>query len=335
MMNPAALLDIQDLSLSLRTEAGSAKVLDGVDLQVGHGEIVGLIGESGCGKSTLVRAILGIRPNGAQINSRVMLFDGLNLSTMDERTIAKSIRSRRIGFVPQDPFQAFNPLFRVGTQIFEVMRWHGSAAIRNDRHAQRRRLIAQLERVNLPNPEGSLRGYPHEFSGGQLQRLTIACAMVCEPELIIADEPTSALDVTTQQQILMLLKDLVEEKRVALLLVSHDLAVVAEFCNRVTVMYAGQSVETLPGRELSRGARHPYTRMLIDCHPDRAGALKGIPGLVPALGALPSGCRFHPRCPSCMPECSTIRPAAAEHGNDHRSRCYLFRDASVPESSRV
>jgi peptide/nickel transport system ATP-binding protein len=335
MTIPPPLLEIRDLSLSLQTQAGAAKVLDDVDLQVAHGEIVGLIGESGCGKSTLVRAILGIRPNGARVHSGVMLFDGLNLLAMDERTIAKTIRSSRIGFVPQDPFQAFNPLFRVGTQIFEVMRWHAPAAIRSDRRAQRRRLIELLERVNLPNPESSLRGYPHEFSGGQLQRLTIACAMVCEPELIIADEPTSALDVTTQQQILTLLKDLVEEKRMAMLLVSHDLAVVAEFCHRVTVMYAGQSVETLPGRDLSRGAQHPYTRMLIDCHPDRAGALKGIPGLVPTISALPDGCRFHPRCPSCMPQCSTIGPTAVELSPNHHTRCYLARDARVPESRHI
>ena len=335
MTSTSVLLDIRDFSLSLPTPAGSARVLDGVDLQIARGEIIGLVGESGCGKSTLVRSILGIRPEGAQVCSGVILFDGTDLLALDERTMTKSIRSSRIGFVPQDPFQAFNPLFRVGTQIFEAMRWHAPAAIRNDRRAQRRRLVQQLERVNLPNPESALRGYPHEFSGGQLQRLTIACAMVCEPELIIADEPTSALDVTTQQQILTLLKDLAQESRLALLLVSHDLAVVAQLCHRVMVMYAGQSVETLPGRELARGTRHPYARMLVDCHPDRAGALKGIPGLVPSLVGLPEGCRFHPRCPSCMPECSAARPTSVNCDDEHRIRCYLVPDARASEPRPV
>ena len=334
-MTDTFLLDIRNFSLGLPTPAGTALVLDGVDLEIKHGEIVGLVGESGCGKSTLVRAILGIRPKGAFVGSGAIVFDGIDLLALNERAMTKTIRSSRIGFVPQDPFQAFNPLFRVGAQIIEAMRRHAPAAIQNDRRAQRRRLIELLERVNLPNPENVLRGYPHEFSGGQLQRLTIACAMVCEPKLIVADEPTSSLDVTTQHQILMLLRDLVQEKGRALLLVSHDLAIVAQLCRRVTVMYAGQSVETLPGRELSRGGRHPYTRMLVDCHPDRAGALKGIPGLVPSLSGLPMGCRFHPRCPSRMDECSTVRPAVVKHDDEHRIRCYLASDAPISQPRRA
>jgi oligopeptide/dipeptide ABC transporter ATP-binding protein len=324
MNDRRVLLDAENVDLTLPTENGPARVLDHASLRIREGEVAGLVGESGCGKSTLVKSILGILPAGARVLGGSILFDGQDLLKLDESTLTRDFRSSRIGFVPQDPFQAFNPLFRVGTQILDVMRWHDDHAVRSNRAAQRKRLVELLDRVNLPDPDAALDRYPHEFSGGQLQRLTIACAMICRPDLIVADEPTSALDVTTQQQILLLLKELAAEADLALLLVTHDLGLVAQLCDTVTVMYAGQTIETMPARELATGGQHPYTRMLVDCHPDRAGALKGIPGLVPPLGHLPAGCRFHPRCPERMPPCELTRPPVTQTPPARSVRCYLY-----------
>jgi peptide/nickel transport system ATP-binding protein len=328
----AALLDVRSFSLGFPTDAGLARVLDGVDLAVGRGEIVGLVGESGCGKSTLVRSILGIMPRGAQVLGGRIDLDGENLLDIGEAELSARIRASRIGFVPQDPFQSFNPLFRVGGQILEVMRWHAPASAGGTGKAHRQHLIRALERLGMPDPETALERYPHELSGGQLQRLTIACAMACEPELILADEPTSALDVTTQQQILVHLNELARERQVAVLLVTHDLGIVAQFCDSVAVMYAGQLVETMPARAIVDGARHPYTRMLLACHPDREGALTGIPGIVPDLTRMPGGCRFNPRCPSAMDVCSARTPRASR-SPESCVRCWLYEASSTAEAS--
>ncbi len=320
----ATLLQVRDFSLDLPTRAGFGRVLDHVDLDVRRSEIVGLVGESGCGKSTLARAILGILSPGAKVASGAIVFDEENLLALTESALLKRIRARRIGFVPQDPFQAFNPLFKVGGQILETMRWRGPPGVRGDRKAARQRLVGLVERVGVAQPDVALRRYPHEFSGGQLQRLTIACALACEPDLIVADEPTSALDVTTQQKILALLRDLTTATRVALLLVSHDLGLVAQMCDRVIVMYAGQCVESLQARKLVRDGRHPYTRGLVACHPERDGALQGIPGIVPALDAMPSGCRYHPRCPERFAPCALARPVDRAADESHRTHCYRY-----------
>ena len=333
MSEGRALLEVRRFSLGLRTDTGLARVLDGVDLAVRRGEIVGLVGESGCGKSTLVRSILGIMPRGSQVlNGRIDL-GGENLLALGEPELSARIRASRIGFIPQDPFQSFNPLFRVGGQILEVMRWHPPARAGRTRKAHRQHLIQILERVRMPDPAAALERYPHELSGGQLQRMTIACAVACEPELILADEPTSALDVTTQQQILIHLEQLARERQVAVLLVTHDLGLVTQFCDSVTVIYAGQSVETLPARAILDGARHPYTRMLLDCHPDRDGALTGIPGIVPALAQMPHGCRFNPRCPKAMDVCATRKPLSSQSSGEQGVSCWLYDAPSPTEAS--
>jgi peptide/nickel transport system ATP-binding protein len=323
------LLAIQDFSLSLMTETGPGRVLDHVDLVVNHGEILGLVGESGCGKSTLVRSILGILPLGSRVEGGRILLEEEDLLSMDEAVLAQRIRSRRISFIPQDPFQSFNPLFRVGTQLLEIMRWHAPSKLGTTRAQHRAHLVWLLERIRIPQPAEALERYPHEFSGGQLQRLMIAGALSCSPDLILADEPTSALDVTTQQQILLLLEELARETRTSVIIVTHDLGLVAQFCDRVCIMYAGQTVETVSGADVLADLRHPYARMLLDCHPDRDGALRGIPGIVPALSHLPQGCRFHPRCPSALPVCADIFPDATLIGSDHAARCHVVQAAQA------
>jgi peptide/nickel transport system ATP-binding protein len=331
---PAApvVLSVEDLAISIATDDGSARVLDHVDLRIPRGRIVGVVGESGCGKSTLVRAILGILPRPARVDRGRIVFGGEDLLRLSQRELTRRIRGREISFVPQDPFLALNPLFTVGTQLLEIMRWHatddgGDGRDRRRRH--RARLVELLRAVQVADPERALDRYPHQFSGGQRQRLLIAGALACRPRLVIADEPTSALDVTTQLQILRLLRDLAVRFGVSMLFVTHDFGVVAQVCDDVMVMYAGQSVEAGRAADIIDRPRHPYTQMLIGCHPDRARDLVGIPGTVPSALSPPPGCRFHPRCPAARPECRRERPAAVVDDVGHGVSCVLYGDGAV------
>ena len=217
--------------------------------------------------------------------------------------MTRRVRGRRIGFIPQDPYLALNPVFKIGAQLLPVLRWHAPPQLRTERD-RRAHLVSLLRRVQIPEPEAVLERYPHQFSGGQRQRLMIAGALACSPALVIADEPTTALDVTTQLQILKLLKSLTEEFGIAMLFVTHDFGVVAQLCDAVTVMYAGQTVEAGPTPEVLADPRHPYTRALLACHPDRSTGMAGIPGLVPSPLKPPPGCRFTPRCPHAAEVCS-------------------------------
>src|SRR3954451_11291241 len=289
-MNAAPLLEVKNLRLSVKTDEGTAQILDRVDVALPRGKILGVVGESGCGKSTLVRAILGILPKGATVESGAILFEGEDLLALAERELVRRVRGSRIGFIPQDPYLALNPVFKIGTQLLAAMRWHAPAPARE----HKARLVEMLRRVQIPEPEAVLERYPHQFSGGQRQRLMIAGALACAPRLVIADEPTTALDVTTQLQILKLLKSLTEEFGIGMLFVTHDFGVVAQLCDAITVMYAGQTVEAGPTPEVLADPRHPYTRALLAFHPDRSDTLTGIPGLVPSPLAPPPGCRFTP-----------------------------------------
>ena len=245
-------LDVRNLRLAVKTDEGRAQILDRVELALPRGRILGLVGESGCGKSTLVRAVLGILPKNTVIESGEILFEGEDLLRLSERELARRVRGSRIGFIPQDPYLALNPVFKIGAQLLPVMRWHAPAPADGPRsgaallRAHRSRLVEILRRVQIPEPEAVLERYPHQFSGGQRQRLMIAGALACSPRLIIADEPTTALDVTTQLQILKLLKSLATEFDVSMLFVTHDFGVVAQLCDDITVMYAGQTVESGP-----------------------------------------------------------------------------------------
>src|ERR1700722_11940780 len=323
------LLSVQNVSVTFSTEGGTARVVDEVSLAMRRGEIMGLVGESGCGKTTLVRTILGALPANARTSGSAIEFDGRDLLRIDAREAAEEIRGRAITFVPQDPFTAFNPLFTVGDQIFELMRWkspdrgqwenfYSRARRRNDRE----RVMTMLRHVQLPDPERLLNKYPHELSGGQRQRLMIAMALLPEPRLVIADEPTTALDVTIQAQILILLRRLATERGVSVLLTTHDLGTAWEICDRVTVMYAGQVLETAPIDAFFHAPALPYTRLLLDSLPSGEAPLRGIPGDVPNLVSPPAGCRFHPRCPRATQICGAARPLSTQPRPDHWVRCH-------------
>jgi peptide/nickel transport system ATP-binding protein len=330
-------LEISNLKVSFGTDAGLAEVLDHVNLDVRPGEIMGLVGESGCGKTTLANAILGTLPDNARYASGVVRFAGENLLAMPRRRLQEEIRGRRITFIPQDPVGSFNPLFPLGVQGMEVMKWksprrtqaegRGIAGLcsrypRRRRRADREALLQMLRAVHMPGGKRLLRKLPHEFSGGQRQRLMIALALLPRPQLIIADEPTSALDVTIQAQILKLLKELAKTTGVSVLLTTHDLGCAYEICDRITVMYAGQEVEAAPVGAFFRRPRHPYTARLLASLPRPGRAFQEIGGDIPGPLRPPSGCRFHPRCARADAGCRSQRPPAQALDDGHRVRCF-------------
>ena len=318
-----AVLDINDLVVDFDTDDGLVQAIDHLSFSVRQGEIVGLVGESGCGKTTVARCILGVLPRPpAQVRTGAIHFQGTDLLQAPEVALTAHVRGKAITFIPQDPQASLNPLFPVGVQLRDMLAWSTPKARRN--REIRRQLVTLLQHVQLPTPAMQLHKYPHEFSGGQRQRLVIAAALAPEPALIVADEPTSALDVTVQAQILLLLQRLVKERGTSVLLITHDLGVVAKLCDRVVVMYAGQEAEVAPTASLFVHPSHPYTQQLLDSLPDRQhGDIRGIPGTVPHLVDPPQGCRFHTRCPLAMPVCSQERPPAVEVLPDHWVRCHL------------
>ena len=331
------LLAVENLHAHYHTERGRVEVLDGVNLTVAPGEVVGLVGESGCGKTTLGRAILGILPAVAEILGGTIRFKGEDLLTMPPARVARAIRGRAITFVPQDPFGSFNPLFTIGTQLMDLMKWKSPRAGRRDgargpalltryprerRRADHAAVIQLLREVQIPSPEAAMDKLPYELSGGQRQRIMIAMALLPEPDLIVADEPTTALDVTIQAQILRLLFRLVHERGVSVLFTTHDLGTAYEICDRITVMYAGQEVESAPTPEFFRAPRHPYTGKLLESLPNPAGEIRDIPGEIPSLIDPPHGCRFHTRCDFAGSDCHRVRPAVDMAGAGHQVRCY-------------
>ncbi|MGE3536694.1 MAG: ABC transporter ATP-binding protein [Candidatus Tectimicrobiota bacterium] len=319
-----AVLSIRDLVIDFETDDGMVQAIDQLSFEVGEGEIVGLVGESGCGKTTVARCVLGVLPRPpARLRQGEVQFRGQNLLRLSETDLTRHIRGKAITFIPQDPMASLNPLFPVGTQLQDMLAW--GAWRGRSRSAIRQRLLELMQQVQLPSPEAMLRKYPHECSGGQRQRLVIAAALAPEPALIIADEPTSALDVTVQAQILLLLKTLVHEHGTSVLLITHDLGVVAKLCDRVVVMYAGQEAEMAPTAALFDNPSHPYTARLLESVPERQqGELRGIPGTVPNLVAPPQGCRFHTRCEFAMDACKAVQPAPVELSPEHWVRCHLF-----------
>jgi oligopeptide/dipeptide ABC transporter ATP-binding protein len=320
-------LRVQNLKVSIRTDEGIAAVLNDVGLTLERGRILGVVGESGCGKSTLIRAIMGILPRRASVEAGAIIFEGENLLKFSEAELNDRIRSSRIGFIPQDPLLALNPLFKVGTQMLEIMRDHAppdgnKGPTRRQAHVSR--LIGLLRRMQVPDPEGALERYPHQFSGGQRQRLLIAAALACAPGLVIADEPTTALDVTTQHEILLLLRELVAEFGLSLLFVTHDFGVVAELCDDLCVIYAGQTVEEGRVDAILDAPAHPYSRALLACHPDRAASFVGIGGAVPSPLAAPPGCRFAPRCVDARAVCAEATPPQVQMPNGTAVKCVQY-----------
>jgi peptide/nickel transport system ATP-binding protein len=333
-MTASALLEVRDLCIGFATDSGVARVLDGVNLSVGRGRIMGLVGESGCGKTTLARAVLGILAPNATTEGGAIRFDGQDLPGMPRDRLQREVKGRRITFVPQDPYGAFNPLFRIGDQIMELMKWKSPLRGKDERglgalltpyprarwRADRAAAITLLTEVQIPDPERALGMLPGQFSGGQRQRLMIAMALLTNPDLIIADEPTTALDVTIQAQILKLLRSLAKDRGVSVLLTTHDLGTAYEICDDITVMYAGQEVETAPVSEFFANPRHPYTARLLESLPDPAREMQEIGGEIPNLLAPPTGCRFHPRCRSASVQCAAARPPVS--GERQMVRCF-------------
>jgi peptide/nickel transport system ATP-binding protein len=278
-----------------------------------------VVGESGCGKSTLIRTILGILPDAARVEAGAVVFEGENLLVFSEQEMNQRVRGSRIGFIPQDPLLSLNPVFKVGSQLLEIMRDHAPDGTTRRDHVKR--LVELLRRLQVPNPDTALERYPHQFSGGQRQRLLIAAALACSPGLVIADEPTTALDVTTQHEILVLLRELVDEFDISLLFVTHDLGVVAELCDMVCVIYAGQTVEAGSVDAVLQTPTHPYTQALLACHPERTTHFVGIPGTVPSALRMPTGCRFAPRCGYVEPVCAVALPEALQAASGVGVRC--------------
>ncbi|MEA2781194.1 MAG: peptide/nickel transport system ATP-binding protein [Rhodospirillaceae bacterium] len=316
----SVLLEVRDLTTRFEGDGSPVVAVDGVDFDIREGEVFGLVGESGCGKSATCRSIIRLFGGAAaRVTGGSIRFDGRELASLDERQM-EDIRGASISMIFQDPMTALNPTMRVGEQIGEGLRRHRGLSGR----AARREAIELLTSVGVSAPEGRMDAYPHQFSGGLRQRVLIAIALACRPRLLIADEPTTALDVTVQDQILKLILQLRRKTGMAVLLVTHDLGVVAQTCDRVAVMYAGRIVETAETKALFRRPLHPYTRALLAALPARTPwgeRLRPIGGEPPNLAAPPPGCRFHPRCPMVIESCSRIDPALAALEAGHSAAC--------------
>ena len=312
------LLEVSDLQVCLPTARGMACPVRGVGFTLERGDTLGLIGESGCGKSMTALALLGLLPDGAVVSGSIR-FDGQELVGLPDAALQR-LRGNRIGMVFQEPMTALNPLHRIGHQVAEPLRRHRGLGAR----AAEREAIALLERVGLPDAAQRIGAYPHQFSGGQRQRITIAMALACGPDLLIADEPTTALDVTLQQQILDLIRSLVAERGMALVLISHDLAVIAHNVRRMLVMYGGTVVESGPTATVFAQRAHPYTQGLWAARPQlgaRGARLATIAGTVPELPDLPPGCPFAGRCAFTADACYSTVPAPTELPGGHTVRC--------------
>lgn len=310
------LLEINNLYVNFYTYRGIVRAINGVSFSVQKGEFFGLVGETGCGKSVTASAILNLIRNPGRIESGQIFFKGRDLLSLPAEAFRRQIRGREITMIMQHPVAALNPVMQVREQIAEVLPGKG------DKTAM---VVQKLLEVNIPEPEKIARYYPHQLSGGMAQRVMIAMMLAPKPSLLIADEPTTALDVSIQAQILNLLKDLVAKHQSSVLLITHDMSIVAETCDRVGVMYAGDIVETGTVEDVIFHPLHPYSRGLMAAIPSgERKELEGIPGVVPELVSPPPGCRFHPRCPNVMDICSREKPVFHEAEGGHHVACHLY-----------
>jgi oligopeptide/dipeptide ABC transporter ATP-binding protein len=341
-MGADPLLTVEHLTTVFETARGPVAAVDDVGFEIRTGETLGLVGESGCGKSVTALSILRLVQPPGRIAAGAMRFKGRDLLRLDEPAI-RAVRGAEISLIFQEPMTALNPVFTVGDQIAETLVVHGRAG----RREARTRAVELMQAVHIPDAAARIRDYPHQLSGGMRQRVMIAIALACRPALVIADEPTTALDVTIQAQILDLLREMQSAFHLSLLLITHDLGIVAEMADRVAVMYAGRIVESGPVRAIFRSPAHPYTRGLLASIPGSAGPreagagaptarvvrpgveavegrrLRAIDGSVPMLGDLPRGCAFNPRCPDRFDPCTTDRPGDYPAGPDQTAKCYL------------
>ncbi len=327
------LLEIKDLRINFYTYRGVVKALNGVNLKIYQGEFFGLVGETGCGKSVTASGVLNLVQNPGKIERGEIIFKGRDLLKMSKEEIREKIRGKEITMIMQYPVSALNPVMNNGDQIAEGLITNKNMSERE----AKKRVIELLREVNIPEPEKIVRQYPHQLSGGMAQRVMIAMMLSTEPSLLIADEPTTALDVSIQAQVLSLLKDLISKHKATVLLITHDLSVVAETCDRVGVMYAGDMVEVGEVDQIINNPQHPYTKGLINAIPsDRRNELVEIRGSVPDLVNPPSGCRFHPRCDYVRDLCKNEKPKVLQVEKDHMVACFLYeRGYEGGESGRT
>jgi peptide/nickel transport system ATP-binding protein len=313
------LLQVRNLKTYYQTARGYVKAVDGVNFQIGEGEVFGLAGESGCGKTTVALSIIRLLPPGGRIIDGEIMFNDKNILAMSEEDIRK-IRWKKIAIVFQGAMNALNPVMKVGDQIVEAITTHEDVS----KEEAWRRAEKLLEMVGIEPSRA--KDYPHEFSGGMKQRVMIAMALACNPQLLIADEPATALDVIVQAQILKLMRDLQRKMNLSMMLITHDLSIIAETCNKVAIMYAGKIVEYADTKRIFREPQHPYTRGLIGAFPSIKGPrrkLISIPGTPPDLLNPPSGCRFHPRCPYTNNKCKSMEPEIKDLGGGHYVACHM------------
>ncbi len=319
-----SLLEIRKLNVEFGKESAPFRAVDGMELVAERGEVIGLVGESGSGKSVTSLALMGLVEWPGRVRAEVMRFGDRDLLSLDPRA-RRAMLGRDMAMIFQDPMTSLNPCYTVGYQLTETLKVHQGGS----RRALRERALDLLRQVGIPDPVSRLRAYPHQLSGGMSQRVMIAIAVACSPALLIADEPTTALDVTIQAQIMELLRGLQDERNMALILITHDLAVVAETCERVVVMYAGQVVETGPVGTVFEAPQHPYTAALLAALPERSAGrarLNTIPGVVPGQYDRPTGCLLNPRCPNATERCRAEAPRLREVGG-RQVRCHFPLDS--------
>ena len=322
-----SLLQVKDLVTVFHTEAGLARAVNGVNFELKRGKTLGVVGESGCGKSVTALSIMGLLPKpSGQVESGEILYGGKNLARLPAEEMYR-IRGRHIAMIFQEPMTALNPVYSIYYQLAEILSVHFPTMTKGD---LRDRCVELLTEVGIPAPEMRLNDYPHQLSGGMRQRVMIAIALACSPDILICDEPTTALDVTVQAQILDLMKELQEKNGMSLLFITHDLGVIAEVSDEVLVMYGGRCAEYAPVKELFKGPKHPYTKRLLQSMPrlttPRKSRLPTIPGMVPGIFEMPGGCRFANRCDYALDICKRDAPEFEACGSQHRVACVRWRD---------
>ncbi len=326
---PDAVLEIRNLNIRFATSRGSVQALRNIDLSIPRRSVVGAVGESGSGKTTLISAAMNLLPDNAEIHGGEVLFEGEDVLRMNKRAL-QDMRGRRISMVFQDPMTAMNPVLTIGTQMADIQ--YRDRAL--SKAEKRRKAADVLRRVGIPDPMQRLDNYPHEFSGGMRQRICIAMALLSRPELLIADEPTTALDVTTEAQIIHLLRELQKDYQSSILFISHNLGLIAELCDYVVILYAGTIVEQGPVHDIFHRPQHPYTEALLVCDPalltETSREMPTIPGNVPDLTPPPPGCIFASRCPKAFDRCHVDDPAVTFVSERHSARCHLIGSQENP-----
>lgn len=329
------ILEVNGLRTSFFTDDGEIPAVDGIDFHIREGEVLGIVGESGCGKSVTSLSIMGLVPSPpGKITEGEILFQNKDLTKLQEKQM-RDIRGNDIAMIFQEPMTSLNPLFTIGDQLREAIKIHKKDWSKKQ---IQERAVEMMKLVGLPRAEDLMKDYPHQLSGGMRQRVMIAMALLCDPKVLIADEPTTALDVTIQAQILKLIKNLNERLNTAVLLITHDLGVVAETCERVIVMYAGKVVEEGPVHLIFKDPQHPYTRGLLESVPDmrfKKERLYSIPGNVPKPGTIKTGCKFAARCEFAWDRCISENPPLYQTAEDHQTRCFLYDPKEVEHHDRT